>query len=247
MNLAQNTYKISHKEMIRRGQAFSLLLISLLVFGFIFSVLFITANILILIAIFAILAIISLFIIFVFTRYFRAYQTIEIVLSSDEILRNWQANKEKWEYQDIKSITIKMTTNKTPREVRIALNTGSVVIINGLNNFDDFEHDIVSRISSDKIKYIKEPIDFDHPLFYPILGFILSFLTASSIKILSVLDSSSIQIYYYFMLAFNTGLCLYFIAKKPLTKVSKKSRVSPDYVFSVVLISVSLLVFFLTR
>jgi len=68
-------------------------------------------------------------------------------------------------------VTVKWTTNHTVREIYIWLDGGRSIFITALDCFEDFTHELIGKLDKKvNIEEINELIDFDHPLFYSILG-----------------------------------------------------------------------------
>jgi hypothetical protein len=237
-------YNISKIEINRRKKAFTSLIVSLLIFGILFSIDFIIKNIAIsIIIIISVTIMLYLSRILTFKFFYNLLKT-KVLIVDDYILRTFQKGEVKCFFKNIKYIKIKKTSKGYNREIKIISNSNTDIAINGLDKFQEFEQELIKNIDNKKIKYLKEPIDFDHLLFYPIFGMILSFIFIFGIKFLSKLDYQNIKLFYYTVFSINLFISLYIFFSKPLSKTFEKKKVNLDYVFSLCIILLSLFIYF---
>ncbi len=87
--------------------------------------------------------------------------------------------------QDVQSIRIKRRSTGAIRAISLLFQNHKLLSINGFEDvFDQMKNTIISKVDpAISTTEIKEPIDFDHPLFYPIFGTIMSLCFAIMIKI----------------------------------------------------------------
>ena len=237
-------YNISKTEIDRRRKAFTSLIVSLLIFSTLFSIDLIIKNIRISIIVFTFLALI-LFLSRIMTfKFLKNLLKMEIMITDNYLLKIWNKTEVKCFFNEIKYIKIKKTSKGYNRAIEIFAKTKSNININGLDNFEKFEQELIKKIDNSKIKLVKEPLDFDHPFFYPIFGLLVSFLSIYGFRMLVGLDYQSIKIFYYTVLIFNFFISIYFFITKPLSKTFEKKKINPDYIFSVLIILISILLYF---
>lgn len=237
-------FHISKIEVDRRKKAFTALLISFFIFSILFSVDLIVENIAMsIIGILFFVLILFVFRVMTF-NYLNNLLKTKLIFTDDYLVKNWNKTEEKCNFREIKYIKIKKTSKGYNREISIFTKKSNDMIINGLDDFNDFEQELRNKIDNKKIKSVKELFDFDHPFFYPILGMLLSFLFIYGIKILADLNYNNIKLFYYSILIYNFLLCIYFFITKPLSKTLEKKKVNPDYIFILFIICTSVLIYF---
>lgn len=158
------------------------------------------------------------------------YSQIKFFLNDYSIERKSIKTKESYFLKDITQLNIKRTTNNYIREIKIILNDRIVLFVNGLNNIEQFKQKLTNKCSSDiRIKEIKEPIDFDHPLFYLFFGLFISCFFTFFIRFIANINFSSLMIVYYLIIIFNLAVSLYLIIIKPVLKRYGKN-IKTDYI-----------------
>jgi hypothetical protein len=237
-------YKISNNEMTRRKKAFTTLLVSLLIGLFLASKIL---NFPISIIIYLSITIILFCIDALFFRSFDFLLLTKIILSEKSLKRITRNESENFLIATIDKIKIKRTSKNSIREIYIRFRDGKNIAINGLVNFKQFQNDLKEIISKDvSIKEIREPIDFDHPLFYAILGLPISFVGVYLIKLMTNLDYLKVKImlvgFSFFMLLEG----IYFISAKPISKRYGDTRKFVDFIFGFTMISIGISVFILS-
>ncbi len=237
-------YIISQREILRRKKAFTSLLTSLLVSGILFSIDLMIYNVqtsLMVIVFFVIVFYTSR--IFTFRYFTRLLQT-KITLSKTFIEKEFIKSKTRCNYDDIEYIRIKKTSKGNIREIRIISKNNTDIVINGLHEFEKFACELTGKAGNKSIRQIKEPIDFDHPFFYPILGMAVSFIFVFGMKYSAELKYQSIRLILYFILMLNCIISLYFIVAKPLSKSLDNDKINLDYVFSLSVIIINIIMYF---
>lgn len=212
-------YTISREEIDRRKKAFNSFILALffsvsLTLRFLLEMpfsLFLLSN-----ALFACILLIGWVLM---QKAFLAFVQIEVNLSDETLERKTFASTEKIFGRDIVALSIKKTIHKKIREIKIT--TQKIrFYLNGLENMEDLFRALKKMVSpGTKISEWKEPIDFDSPYFYPILGVILG---SGGVWLLSLLIHSLNQSYFRMMKISLTvlalALAIYFVFTKPLSK-----------------------------
>lgn len=229
-------YTISQSEIDRRVRAFTTLSFSLPITFFITGLLFWRESAgLIWTITLALILVFILFWVFI-VRFFRYFRNRKFILTDHFLERITPGLHEKIALSDIKGITIVKTTNKKIREVRIYWKN-RITVYDGLGNFAQFVDDLVCKCKdSTENNIINEPIDYDHPLFYVILGFLIGVFSLFSIRAISVLEYTELNILYYLVSAYSGIMGLYFIIGKPLSRRYGRKSYLTDLVWGLLLI-----------
>ncbi|UMX48158.1 MAG: hypothetical protein L7H18_01275 [Candidatus Nealsonbacteria bacterium DGGOD1a] len=209
-------YVISKTEINRRKKAYATLSISLIVGQILASMILdfpITiVNYFYFIIAFFLLGVLS----------FRSLNFLlhaKIVLSTQLLERINNKTIERFIIANIVRVKIKRTTKNTIREIYIWLRDGKSVFISAIENFEQFKDDLISKLDKNvAVKEIHEPIYFDHPLFYSILGLPISFIGIYLIKLITNFDYAKIGIVLLTFLVYLFAVGIYFIYAKPISK-----------------------------
>jgi hypothetical protein len=236
-------YVTSKNEINRRKNAYTILSISLMV-GLLLASEILNFPIPV---IGYLLVFCAIFLIGVFSlMFFHSLFKIRISLSDKYLNRFDSRLNEEYLLTRVKKVKVKWKTNDTVREIYIWLADGKSVFITGLDNFEQFKKDLLSRLEKNvNILESHEPLDFDHPMFYPVLGLIISAIGVFIIKTIVGLNYQGIQI---LLLSFSVYIFIlgtYFIIARPVSKrIGEKYKIS-DYIFGCIMISMSALILIL--
>jgi hypothetical protein len=239
------TYSISSKEIKRRINAFTALLLSIFtgthLFLFIFFPALFTLHLQTLIIISLLVILIGIILRQILINFFQSHLETKVTLSSDFIERKSLKSSNQYQIKDITKITLKSTTRHTIREVGLTFRNHTQVFFDGLTDMDDFVAKITKSITKNvTIIRIHEPLDFDSPAFYPILGFILSFISVFFFKFLCSINNP--QIVYLSTSAYSFLLGLYFLFNKPLSLRYGHDHLRVDIIFALLFL-VSAIIF----
>lgn len=237
-------YIVSRIEIARRKKAYTTLSLSLIIGLVIAST---TLDFPVSIGGYILVATI-LFLLGVFSfRFFHTISHMIINLTHQLLERIGNGVSEKYVLKNINRVNVKWTTNNAIREIYIWLNGGETIFITALDHFEEFKNDLFSKLGKNvTIKEIHEPIDFDHPLFYSLLGLPISFIgvfVCKSIPLLSY-QNRRYGIIAFFMYLVILGM--YFICTKPISRRSGNKTVLSDYLtgFLMICLAIVLLIFF---
>ncbi len=237
-------FEISHKEINRREIAYASLLISLTIGMFFWELLF---DLQVLFPGTVIVGLLLLLTWLYFHSFFKSIKDIKVRISDKYLQRFEHSIWVKYPLEDIIKINIKHTTRKTIREVAVFTREGKNIFINGLEEFDKFTKELCASAGKEvEIKEITEPFDFDHTLFYPVLGILLSFIGISFFKLVINFNSQNIKLLFVIFSIYLVGLGGYFLYTRPISKSYGKNRMVADWVWATILISAGFLVFSLT-
>jgi len=181
------------------------------------------------IAYFCIVFVFFLIVVLLF-QLFNFLSRVIVILSDKRLERIYGGKSEIYNIADIKEISIKRTTRNVIREIHISFLDGKGIFISALEEFENFISELTSSLGKDVvIKKIREPIDFDHPLFYSVLGFPISFACIFLFKIVTSADffKMKVIIFIFFIYLFSVGI--YFLFKKPLSQRYGSKNHFADY------------------
>jgi|WetSurMetagenome_2_1015567.scaffolds.fasta_scaffold00353_21 hypothetical protein len=209
-------YLISQTEISRRKKAYATLSVSLII-GLVLASIIFDFPISV-IGFIPVIGTIFLIGIFSFISFHYLLQT-KILLSRQSLVRARNQVREEYSLAKINRVKIKRTTNKTIREIYIWLSGGKSVFITALDHFEQFEKELLGMLDKDiAIEEIHEPIDYDHPLFYSILGLIISSIGVLTIKLIANFNAQSMHILALAFFVYALTLGIYFIVGKPISK-----------------------------
>jgi hypothetical protein len=236
-------FLISKKEITRRKKAFITLLISMTVGIYLGSLLFsyqisIYGYLLVVIA-FLLLSIVTF-------NFLNSISGLKIYISEEGIKKINGRLSESFLLSDIKSIKIKRRTNGIIREIYIFFNNKKELVITAFEeNFENIKNLLISKANSNiLIKETREPIDFDHPLFYSILGLPISFMGILFIKLVTNLDYLQTKYILFALSAYVFVMGIYFILKKPISIRSGRKQTITDYIIGLIIVCGGIFVFF---
>ncbi len=233
-------FTISQKELKRREKAFAALLISFLIGIFIFSFLF---KLSVPSAWIIFISIILFFLYIITFKHLNSLSQMKIVISDQKIVREKGVKSEEYSILEINSIKIKRRTSGTIREIYISFRNRKYLYINAFEErFELLKDALLSKINDKTpVKEFREPIDFDHALFYPTLGLLISFFSVFFFKQILRADYSSFMVILLIFSVYNFSLGIYFLLKKPIAIGAGKDQAVTDYIFGTIMIIASIL------
>jgi hypothetical protein len=236
---------ISNNEIIRRKRAFSALMVSLFIGLFLASFFLnypISGRGYLLIAVIIILISILTF------WFLTSILKIKLLINNECIERINGKNIQRLALSEIKEVKIKRRTNGIIREIYIwSRDKRSMFLTAFEESFEEIKNILENKITTDVVvKETKEPINFDHPLFYPFLGILISFLGIGFLNVLTKIDYLMIKIIFTCFSVFILALSLYFIFKKPISaRHGGKSEIA-DYIIGIIMFCASIFIFFVS-
>jgi len=231
-------YKTSQIEITRRKRAYLTLSTSLMLGLFLSSLIF---NYSVGIGRYLLVAT-SIFLLGAFSfSFLRKLTKTTINLSSQTLERVTNKVSEKYLLNEIEKIKIKWTANNAIREIYIYLNNGKSIFISALDNFEAFKKDLLDKLDKNiTIKEMHEPLDFDHPLFYSLLGLPISTIGVLAVKLIPYLNYQHIKFLETVFSIYLLALGIYFIAMKPLSKRYGDKTVIADYLIGLAMIGLGI-------
>ncbi|MDD2889671.1 MAG: hypothetical protein PHE49_03400 [bacterium] len=239
----EREYKISKDEINRRKRAFTTLSISLII-GLILASKILDFPVSVFgYLCFATALFLSSILLF---KSFDYLSQIKIYLSNQIIERTNQKASESFLIANINNVKIKRTTRNTIREIYIWSRDGKSTFINALEDFEQFRTELINKIGKNiPIKEMREKIDFDHPLFYSILGLLISFVGVYLIKTIASLDYFKTKVILFVVSVYIFAVGVYFICTKPISKRYGNKKKFADYIFGFIMVCFSVYIFIL--
>lgn len=235
-------YLTQSKEIVRRKRAYLTLSLSMLAGLYLFS------NILKLQITWSnyLLFTFTLFLIGSFSfNFLQNLSKVKITLTNKNLSREANRVTEDYPLDKINQIKIKRTANNTIREIYIWLNNGKAVYISALDKSEDFIKNLLQKLNKNvSIKETREPIDFDHPLFYSLLGFPISGLGVWAIKSIEQIDVQQVIVLTAVLFVYLIALGLYFIIATPLSKRYISNSKLSDLLFGAFMIISGLVILY---
>lgn len=197
----ENTFTISWAEMERRRVAFDRMAISTTVAATLFG-----AGLIIDYFPLSLLGILLVALVFLASRsalgpYLVRFAATTWALSDSALSRADDRSSERYPLASITRIRTTMTTRGDIREMKLVLDGGRVVHVNGLEDFAGFREALELRALGATRQEAREPVDYDHPAFYVVFGAAVGLAIVAG---LTALVSSGLKAAYVYF-----GLALY--------------------------------------
>ena len=187
-------YSISTDEMDRRSRAYTTFIVSLLIvisassIDYLFSAPTIVLPCLLGLALVLVLSKLA------FLKSFRGYSQIRVLVDDSHIERIRGTSSEKYLVKDIVGFRAKRTSRGSIREITVRLGDGRRFIVNALRDFERFEQELQKKAPASAVKSeVKEPIDYDHPLFYVVFGVMMGLAVTTAIRVIAVLSEKGLK------------------------------------------------------
>lgn len=171
-------------------------------------------------------------------RFFTQYSGTKLSLTGKYFERATMRSKERIYYRDITDLKVLWTTRKLVRDIEIRTKNGSTIVIDGVDKFEELKKELENR-SGIVAEESRELADFDHELFYPILGIILGIGSMIFLSFLTILNEDQIKTANKLFSGYLFVLGLYFIMARPFVKRYGKKLQKHDYIYATISIMVS--------
>jgi hypothetical protein len=167
-----------------------------------------------------------------FIRSFRSYSGIELRLSDSCVERTRGTSSEKYPLADITRLRVLRTNRKSIREITAGLSNGRRLSMNGVDGFERLEQELRSRIPANAtVTETKEPIDYDHPLFYVVFGGLVGLTFTLAVRAMSSLSENGLRWTTLGIACYSFILGAFLLLARPIAqRYGPKSR-SGDYLF----------------
>ncbi|MDD5040114.1 MAG: hypothetical protein PHY34_03105 [Patescibacteria group bacterium] len=142
---------------------------------------------------------------------------------------------------DIRRVYILKTTRGDVRHVKLFAGKGSAMVLNGMDRFQELVDQLKARVPNGAVQEAREPIDYDHPLFYYILGPVVGFAVTFGVQYVSTLNARGLAIAIGAFAGLAVCLGVYFLIAQPLKKGYGRKSAWGDIVFGLALFGIGAL------
>lgn len=237
-------YITSKKEMDRRKRAFINLSGSFFASTCIFSLDYIILLPHVLVPVLVIIAAILVFLILRANKAQDNQAGLRICISGSELEWKFKGSSDKCLLSDIRSIRIKRNIKGAIREIRIGIYGMKYLYINGLEDFEEFIDDLLGSIKNVKIKRFKEPVDFDHPLYYLFLGTLFGVLLTSFFRFVPSIGDRNIKYVQILCAGFVIFTGMFIHINKPFRGRFGSKNVAADYIIGSLFLAIGVFIVF---
>lgn len=236
------TFTTSPVEMNRRKVAFRTLLISLFVSAGGTALVTLPVPRTLILSSMGVIGACFLFLNLLFNHILERSKNTVVTVSDKEIIRTGMNKSDKCIVSSITGIRAKRTTSGQIREMGIFRENDTPLYVNGMEAPEAFYKHVFS-LTDDKVKVheIKEPIDYDHPLFYVFFGSFTGTLSAIMINLLIRMQPSHFRMYRYSLIGFLFAVCVYWFFSKPCKGRYGRNGTVFDYLFVFFLIGIGIM------
>jgi hypothetical protein len=160
------------------------------------------------------------------TRSMRSYAALELRLDDTHIMRVRGEAVEKLALADITRLRIVRTSRKALREITAQMKNGRRLSMNGVEDFERLEQELRSRIPAGApVTETREPIDYDHPLFYVAFGLVTGVGFTLAIRAMATLSQGDMKWATLAITCYSALLGVYVLLARPLSqRYGPKSR-----------------------
>jgi hypothetical protein len=212
-----NQFAASISEMDRRKTAFQSLCASILVSSTVMGFILFSSDWLVVIFTVLFIAFLLISAILYFNHLLEVSKQGQVTVGEKEIEHIHARIANRYPVASITGMIVKRTVRGTIREIRFVTNMTGSFYINGLNDFENFFNCISAAVNKEvTVTTIREPIDFDHWLFYPILGIVVGVVSVFFLKTGFSLSTNSFAILQIAIAAFSVILGTYWLISKPM-------------------------------
>jgi hypothetical protein len=159
-------------------------------------------------------------------RSFRSYSRLELCLSDSHLERTRGTLSEKYPLADVVGLRVLRTTRGSIREITARLRSGRSLSMNGVEGFEGLEQELRSNIpASAAVVETREPIDYDHPLFYVVFGALTGVAFTTAIRAMSSLGEKGLKWTTFGIAGYSFVLGAFVLLARPLSqRYGPKSR-----------------------
>ncbi len=159
----------------------------------------------------------------------RRFATTTWNISHTTLTRNGLRSSQEYQLHSIRRAQAKRTTAGAIREIKLSIDDGSAVYVNGLEDSESFWYCLSSRDTGASETFVHEPIDYDRPLFYVALGCLLGASISFIVRVgVSAPQFSGHGVYVAFA-AYSFAMSVYWLRAKPVSGRYGIRAVAWDY------------------
>ena len=225
--ITSRSYPASTAELARRLRAYTTLIVSLLAGIALSSIDYLLSAPAVWLVGLAGLALFLLLSRVALTRALRGYATLELRLDDTHIERVRGETVEKFAFADITRLRIVRTSRKNLREITVTTKKGRRLSMNGVEEFERLEPELRRRIPAGAtVTEAREPIDYDHPLFYVVFGLVTGAAFALAVRAMATLNESGLKWTTLAIACYSALLGIFVLLARPLAqRYGPKSRI----------------------
>ncbi len=159
-------------------------------------------------------------------RSLRSYAWLELRLDDTRIERVRGDTAKNYPLADIVGLTIVRTSRKSLREITARMRNRQRLSMNAVEDFERFEQDLRSRLPVNvAVTEAREPIDYDHPLFYVVFGLITGVAFTLAVRAMATLSQSGMKWATLAIACYSAILGVFVLLTRPLSqRYGPKSR-----------------------
>jgi len=192
------------------------------------------------------LAVVALLLLLLHRHFLRTLDRLkltEVTLTANSFVRDGSSGRVSFSLSDISKVRIKKTTAGTVREIRITLRNGRLIFVAGLEQSGDFCRNLLAALDPEvHLTEFREPVDFDHPRFYRVLGLSLGVFSVLYIRFLVSADAAMFRCAEGGMLTSILVFGVYWLIKRPFSQYGV-GKLAADILFGTFLVTTAVIVF----
>lgn len=172
-----------------------------------------------------------------FGRSFKNYSLLQLRVSDSHIERTRGPTSEKYPLADITGLRVLRTSRKSIREITARFSNGLSLSMNGVEDFERLEQELRSKVpTSVKVTETREPIDYDHPLFYVFFGLLMGAAFTLAVRGMASLNEGGLKWTTLGIAGYSFVLGAYVLIARPISqRYGPKSR-SGDFLLGLLAI-----------
>jgi hypothetical protein len=221
-------YTVSSTEMARRMRAYATLVISLFTGAAVSSFDRLLAAPGITVAALLGLAVALGLSWLLFLAYFRRYSDTLVRLDDSALERTRGETTETWRLEDVAGVRVKRTTRGGIRELTLRLRDGRRVSLSGIEDYERLARELRDRVPERAAwSEVREPIDYDHPLFYVVFGTLVGLALTFSVRALLAMDARGLRWTSFGIGCYAAIVGAFFLVARPVAeRYGPRSRVA---------------------
>ena len=219
MDSSQADFPLSPTEMDRRRQAYTRLVTWIGLASLVSSLDLLVASPLV--ALPALLALWA-FLLLSRARFFRSftrYSRTVWSLADRQLVRSDGTSREAYALQDVQRIQVKRTVDGRIRAVSVSFAGGRNVYVNGLQSPQEFTRELTSGSGQAAVlPEIREPVAYDHPWFYRIVGLLIGLAITTGARLVTNLTGTGVKWVQCVAAAYELAFGAYWLYAMPVAK-----------------------------
>ena len=227
-------FVISSAEIDRRKTAFDRLAVSTTVAATVFA-----ADSIVACFPASILGVLALTLVFLVSRAalassFDRFTRTTWTISDTCLTRADERSRDEYPLERIRRVWTKRTAAGGIREIRLGLDGGRSVYVNGIEDFETFREALLSGSpEAEEGGELHEAVDFDHPLFYVVIGIVFGLSIALVVRVARFASGFDARYVYAALAVYLLAMGAYWLHAKPVSGRYGERSVVSDYVIGI--------------